>query len=174
MSESVKLMRCPIDTNCANPKCPNDLPFGVWVYYNSKSSEALCIECGIKRGWMSKQRVKQLIRRRELQEDIKALGKQRKIEADTLVLLMEKIDLHRLGERDLDLEKQIVKLMKTVQDYLKHCGTPKEKEALDKVFDVIRQTQELQRDVRSHVQNELYRIERKDSRIKKKQPVLAQ
>jgi len=163
---TVKLMRCPIDTQCGS--CKEPLPFGAWAYYDSRSGEGICPECAVKRGWSPKERVKQLIKALELQEDIKALKEQRKIEIDALILLKKQIDLHRLGERDLELETKIIELMNTVDGYLKQCGTPKEKEALGKVFDVIRETQELQKEVRDRVQNRLFVLERKEAAIKKK------
>lgn len=166
--ESVKLMRSPIDTQCGDPECKKPLPFGAWVYYNPQSGEAICPESAVKRGWTPKQRVKQLIKMLELREDIKALTKERKMEMDALILLRQKIDVHRLGEKDLELESQITKLMDTVQDYFRHCGTPKEKDALNKVFKVIRQTQELQKEVRDHVQSRLFLIKRKETAEKKK------
>lgn len=170
--KTVKLMRCPIDTHCGDSECGKPLPFGVWVYFNPQSNEAICPECAVKRGWSAKQRVKKLIEGLELREDIKALRKQRKIELDALTLLKEKIDVHRLAERDLELEKQIVELMATVQDYLRHCATPEEKDALNKVFETIRDTQKLQKKVREQVQNQLFLIERKETAQKKKrQPV---
>lgn len=166
--ETVKLMRCPIDTQCGNHECKKDIPFGAWAYYDPRSGEAICPECAVKRGWTPKERVKQLIKALELREDVKALKEQRKIEADALILLKKQINLHRLGESDLELEKQIIALMNTVDSYLKQCGTPKEKEALDKVFDVIQETQELQKEVRTRIQNRLFVLKKKESTIKKK------
>lgn len=171
-TETVKLIRSPIDTNCDDSECRKDIPFGAWCYYDPQSGTAICIECAVKRGWSPKDRVMQLIKALELREDVKALREQRKIELDALMLLKEKIDLHRLGERDLDLERQIITLTDTVQDYLRQCGTPEEKKALDKVFEVIRETQELQKEVREYVQNRLFLVERKEAALKKKQKVI--
>jgi len=169
---TVKLMRCPIDTQCGS--CREPLPFGAWAYYDPRSGEAVCPECAVKRGWTPKERIKQLIKTLEIREDLKVLKEQVKIETDALMLLRRQIDLHRLGERDLELETKIIEIMNTVDSYLKQCGTPKEKEALDKVFDVIRETQELQKEVREHVQNRLFMLERKEAASKKKnQKVLA-
>jgi len=163
---TVKLIRCPIDTQCGG--CKEPLPFGSWVYYDSRSSEAICPECGVERGWTPKERIKQLIKGLEIREDLKVLKEQVKVETDALMLLKKQIGLHRLGERDLELEKQIIEMMNTVDSYLKQCGTPKEKEALAKVFDVIRETQELQKEVREQVQNRLFVLERKEAAARKK------
>ena len=170
--EAVQLMRSPIDTNCANADCKVRLPFGAWVYYVPDTGEALCIECSEKRGWLSKQRVKQLIVAMQLREDIKALRQEVKVELDGLALLRQRVDLHRLGERDVQLEEQIVKLMATVDDYLKHCGLGDEKEALKKVFDVVREAQELQKQIREHLHDRFFVLDRKEK--KRQQTVEAQ
>ena len=168
MSEkAVKLMRCPVDTSCGNPECKKDLPFGVWVYYNALESAAICIACAIERGWTPKQRVKQLMKALELREDIKVLRMQKKIEMNALVLLKQTINVHRLGERDLHLERQIVACMDTVQGYMQKIATPEEKEALNRVFEVIRETQELQKEVREHVHDHVFLIERREKRKNK-------
>jgi len=164
--ETVKLIRCPIDTQCGG--CGDSIPFGAWAYYDPRSGEAVCPECGVERGWTSKERIKQLIQGLEIRENLKVLKEQVKIETDALMLLKKQIDLHRLGERDLQLETQIIELMNTVDSYLKQCGTPKEKEALDKMFDVMRETQELQKEVREQVQNRLFVLERKEAAARKK------
>jgi len=168
---TVKLMRSPIDTNCGS--CKEPIPFGAWVYYNPQSGEAVCPECAVQREWTPKERITQIMRTLELREDLKVLKEQVKIETDALILLKKTINLHRLGERDLQLETQIVELITTVQSYLNQCGTPKEKEAFDKLIDVIRETQELQKEVREHVQNRLFMLEKQTTARKKKQKALA-
>lgn len=164
--EAIKLVRSPIDTHCGDPDCKKPIVFGAWTYYNPESMEAICPECGVKRGWSSKQRVMQLITALELREDVKALRKERKREADALFLLKKTVNLHRLGERDLELEQQILKLTNTVQDYLRHCGIAQEKEALQKVFAMIQETQELQQEVRETLHNRLFLIEKEETKLK--------
>lgn len=168
MVDEIKLVRVPIDAHCADSGCKRLLPFGSWAYYHAESEVAICPDCGAKRGWSSKERVNEIIKKMELQEDIKALKKQRKIEADGLFLLREKIDLHRLGERDLELEKQIVETTMLVQDYLRNCAGSEEKEALQKVRDVVQETQDLQKEVRNHVQSRLFLLERTEQKRKRK------
>jgi hypothetical protein len=168
MKDEIRLVRVPINTHCVDPNCKKSLSFGSWAYYYADSEEAVCPECGVKRGWSSKERVNQIIKELELREDIKALKKQRKIETDALYLVREKIDLHRLGERDLELEKQILKLTSTVEDYLRKCATSEEKEILQNVLRVIRETQDLQKEVREQVQSRLFLLERTEFRRKKK------
>jgi hypothetical protein len=158
----VKLMRCPIDTHCS---CGFEISFGAWCYYNQKTMEALCIECSVKRGWSPKDRVTQLVTLLELREDVKALRSQKKIESDGLMLLREKVDLHRLGERDLELEGQITKVLSVVTDYLQHCASVPEKEGLPKVFEVIKDTQNLQREIREFIENRMFLLDRKAKKI---------
>lgn len=169
---AVKLIRCPLDTACADPECKTVLAFGVWIYFNEENQEAICVECGVKRGWTPKQRVQQIIKHLELKEDVKALQKQRKVLADAVLLMQEKVELHRFGEKDAELETQIIKLMTTVEDYLHHCGTVSEKEGLPRVFEVIRETQELQHEVRERIQNRMFLIEKKERGLDQKLPEL--
>jgi GTPase SAR1 family protein len=158
----VKLMRAPIDTHCS---CSHDIAFGAWCYYNWRTMEALCIECSVKKGWSPKDRVTQLITMLELREDVKALRNQKKIESDGLMLLREKVDLHRLGERDLELEGQITKLMSVVTDYLQHCASVPEKEGLERVFEVITETQKLQKEIRELIENRMFLLDRKANKL---------
>jgi len=169
MSETVKLMRSPIDTNCVGCGCK--VAFGVWVYYESTTGNALCVECAVKKGWTPKERVNQLIQKLELQEDIKALTKQRKIESDALLLVKREHELHAMGKRDLELEGQITRLMATVEDYLKSCGSEGEKKALKNVFDEVRKAQELQKEVRDAIQNRLFLLERRKSKLGLRTPL---
>jgi hypothetical protein len=168
--ELVKLIRCPIDTNCS--ECRKDLNFGVWAYFNAETNEAICVQCGTKKGWSSKDRVKNIIKAMELELDIKALRGMKKVETNALLLLRKEVKLYRLGERDLELEQQILKLMGTVQDYFKECGTSKEKEALDRVFEVIRETQTLQKEVREQVQSRTFLMQRQRKKLKKQGALL--
>lgn len=168
MVDEVKLVRVPIDTHCADPDCKRSLPFGSWAYYHADSEMAICPDCAVKRGWSSKERANEIIKKLELQEDIKALKKQRKVEVDALFLLREKIDLHRLGERDLELEKQIVEMTSLVQEYLRKCAGPEEKGLLQKVRDTIQGAQELQKEIRDHVQSRLFLLERTEQKRRRK------
>ena len=162
----VKLIRCPMDTECTD--CKKTIDFGVWAYFNEENQQTICVECGVKRGWTPKQRIQQIIKHLEMKEDIKALQKQRKILADTILLLQEKVEVHRFGEKDAELETQIIKLMAIVEDYLHHCGTISEKDGLQKVFEVIRETQELQHEVRERIQNRMFMIEKKETKLEEK------
>ena len=163
MSEAVKLIRSPIDTNCVH--CPAKIPFGIWVYYEPTTGNAICITCATTKGWMSKERVNQLIKKLELQEDVKALRKQRKIETDALLLVRRELDLNEIMKKDRELEGQIVKLMQHVEEYLKAAGEKEEKKILKNVFDEIRRTQELQKEIRELVKDRLFLLERRKRKL---------
>lgn len=163
MSEAVKLIRSPIDTNCVH--CPSKIPFGIWVYYEPTTGNAVCIECATTKGWMSKERVNQLIKKLELQEDIKALRKQRKIDTDELLLVRREIDLSEVARKDRELEGQIVKLMQHVEEYLKSCGEKEERKILKDVFDEIRKTRNLQKEVRELVKDRLFLLEKRKRKL---------
>jgi len=167
LAESVKLIRLPIDTTCED--CDKKLPFGAWGYYHEQTQTAICPDCGTERGWSSKERVNGIIKKLELQEDIKALKKQRKIEADALYLVREQIDLHRLGERDIEVEKQIVDMTNLVQDYLRNCGNSvEERKLFEQVQQSVRDAQDLQKEIRNAVQSRLFLLERFEQERRKK------
>ena len=157
--EAVKLIRSPIDTNCVD--CSAKVPFGIWVYYEPASGNAVCIECGTKKGWMPKDRANQLIQKLELQEDIKALRKQRKIETEALLLVRREIDLGEVVKKDHELEGEIVTLMRRVEDYLRASGDKEEEKKLKAVFDEIEKARKLQRAIRALTKDRLLFLERR-------------
>jgi len=163
MSEAVKLMRSPIDTNCVH--CPTKIPFGVWCYYEPHEGNAICIECGTKKGWTSKERVNLLIKKLEIQEDIKALRKQRKLETEALLTIQRQVNLHEIGEGNLKLEGQITKLMARADEYLRACGSEDEKKTLKTVFEEIRKAQELQKKIRNLIRDRIFMLEKKKRRV---------
>lgn len=155
--KSVKLMRSPIDTHCAGEGCGRSLLFGAWIYFNPENNQALCVECGVLRGWSSKERVELVIGKLELVEDIKALKIDKKLLANDVLALKQQIDLYRLGESYGKLGVEITKLMKTAEDYLKNCGSTPEKEGLKKIFDAILECKDLQEEIHEQVENHLLR-----------------
>lgn len=168
-AEPIQLMRCPKETECANHDCGAVIPFGAYAYVNSDTKAALCLECGVKRGLSSKDRAKQIVAYLELREDIKALKDEKKVQSDALVLLKQQVDLFRLGERDLDLEKQILSLLKVAGDYLRQgVASQNEKDALNKVSNTIREAQELQREIRDQVDRRLFWFKTAEKKLKKK------
>jgi hypothetical protein len=167
----IKLLRVPVG-NVKCEDCKRDLPFGAWAHYQADSKKAICIECGVKRGWSDKDRAVNIIKKRELQEDIKALRKRQKIEADALYLLREQVDLHRFGERYLDLERQIHALMDTVQSFVDKVATPQEKDALQKVYKAVGDTQALQKVIQEELESRLFLLERSERRKKYVQKII--
>ena len=164
----IKLARVPINTFCADEKCGKPLPFGTWVHWHADSKKAICIECGTKRGWTDKDRANNIVKKLELREDIKALRKRQTVEADALFLLREQVDLHRLGERYLDLERQIIAVLSKVQSFLEKVATAEERKALQSVVDEVHVMQELQKEIQEQLESRLFLLERAE---RKKKPV---
>ncbi len=160
MVGEVKLMRLPINTKCAEKKCGKDLLFGTWAHYIKDSGKAICVECGVKRGWSSKDRAKQIIKKLELQEDIKALRDHKKRLTKQLYLMQERVDLLHLGELILDLQKKVVALMGKVQSYLESCATPEEKTILKQVNEALQESVALQKEIREKLESRLFLLER--------------
>jgi len=170
--EPIQLMRSPKETICCNRDCGAVISFGAYAYVNSDTKEALCLECGVKRGLSSKDRAKQIVAYLELREDIKVLKDERKILADALVMLKQQVDLFRLGERDLDLEKQILSLSKLAEDYLRNnLASDEEKAALQQLLDAIEDSREMQREIRDQVERRLFWLKSMESKVKKRKPL---
>lgn len=168
MVGEVKLMRLPINTKCADKDCGKPLPFGTWAHYVKDSKEAICIECGAKRGWTDKDRANNIIKKLELQEDVKALREHKKRLSKEVFLMQERVDLHRFGERILDLEKQSINIMAQVQSYFQHCATPEEKVSLQRVCDELQGNTELQKEIREQLESRLFLLERAERKPGKK------
>ena len=115
--EPIKLMRSPINTNCES--CKEQILFGVYAYFDSETNSAMCIECGVKRGWTDKSRVKQIVSLLELREDVRSLKGEKKEVAESLQRMKQQFNLFKLGEHDLELEKEIIKLMDMAKEYCK-------------------------------------------------------
>ncbi len=171
--EVIRLMRSPIETNCGD--CKVEIKFGTWCYYEPSNGNAVCIDCGTKKGWQPKNRVNLIVEKLELQEDVKALTKQRKIEMEALLCIRKELDLREIGKRDLDLEGQIIKLMGTAEEYLKSGVASKDEDkALKTVFEEIKHAQELQREIRETVHNRLFLLEKRKRKIKVQMPITAE
>jgi hypothetical protein len=163
-------MRSPKETVCCNRECGAAIHFGAYAYVNSDTKEALCLECGVKRGLSSKDRAKQIVAYLELREEIKALKDEKKVQGDALVLLKQQVDLFRLGERDLDLEKQIMSLSNLAKDYLRsNLASDEEKVALQQLLDAVEDARELQREIRDQVERRLFWLKSAESKAKKRQ-----
>jgi len=160
----VKYMRLPLDLKCCD--CGKEILWGTWAHFQADMKRAICTDCGTKRGWSDKDRAMNIVKKRELQEDIKALRKRQKVEADSLFLLQEKVELHRFGQRYSALEQQIHSSLDSVQGYLAKVATSEEKQALSNVFRVIRETQATQKVIQEEVEARLFLLERSERRKK--------
>ena len=158
----VKYVRLPLDMHCDD--CGKELLWGTWAHFQVEMNRAICTECGAKRGWSDKDRAVNLVKKRELQEDIKALRKRQKVEANTLQLLKEQIDLHNFGKRYLALDAQIHAAMDIMQSYLSKVATSEEKQALAAVCGLIAQLQKTQKVIQEEVESRLFLLERSERR----------
>ncbi len=158
----VKYVRIPLDLRCDD--CQKELPWGTWAHYQPDLKKAICTECGTKRGWTDKERATNLVKKRELQEDIKALRKRQKIEATTLYLLQQEVDLSKFGKRYEALEQEIRAAMKTVDSYLSKVATPEEKQALQAVTQLIDELRLTQKVIQEEVESRLFLLERSKRR----------
>jgi hypothetical protein len=170
--EPIQLMRSPRETKCCNRECGAAISFGAYAYVNSDTNEALCLECGVKRGLSSKDRAKQIVAYLELREDIKVLKDEKKVQGDALVMLKQQVDLFRLGERDLDLEKSILSLSKLASDYLRsNLASDEEKAALQQLLGAVEDAREMQREIRDQVERRLFWLKSAESQVKKRKPI---
>jgi hypothetical protein len=168
-SEPIKLMRIPINTNCAIPECNKKISMGAYAYFIPDTNDTICIECGTKRGWTSKQRATMIIQELEIREDIKALRKQRQIDSNELLHVKEQTDLFKLEMREYDLHKQAINLIALIDDYLKKCGSaPAEKAMFDKAVKAIQGSVNLQKEVKQEIATRLFLLERVGLKRKKK------
>jgi hypothetical protein len=160
----VKYKQLPLDLRCDD--CGKELAWGTWAYFQAEMNRAICPGCGVKRGWSDKDRAKNLVAKRELQEDIKALRKRQKFEADSLQRLQQEIDLHSFGKRYMVLDQRLHETIDTVQSFIAKVATAEEKQALMQVFRVVAETQQLQKVIQEEVENRLFLLERSKNRKK--------
>ncbi len=165
VNNEIKFTRVPIK-NAVCGDCKRPVSWGVWAHYQESTGEVVCQSCGLKRGWQEKDIANYILKKRELQEDLKALRSRIKIEGDALYLLTEKVDLTRFGERYLDLERQIHKSLDSVQSFIEKVATPEEKTALRKVYDVTDETRQVQKEIKEELDMRLFLIQRAERKKK--------
>ena len=157
--DAINLARSPEDTECSG--CGETVLLGTFAYVNSDTEQVLCLKCGVERGWSSKDRVKQIITFLELKQSIKALKAEQQVIADGVLMLKKQVDLLRLGERHAELEQDIATLTRIALEYLRLGVSDGEKEALQKLQDVVCGAEELQKEIRDQVRNQLLWFETK-------------
>lgn len=167
MADKVKLLRSPIDTNCND--CDIRIPFGVFCYFNEENGTAVCIDCGVEHGWADKERVKRLIKKKEIQLDIKSLRRVREMEARSLANIKQKVKVFTLAEKHVALEQDYLNLRKEVEAYLHQCGTPKEKEAFKKLFELVEKMLATQKSIEKELYDQLYLLDKEELRDKEKE-----
>jgi hypothetical protein len=167
MADKVKLMRSPVETVCND--CNIEIHFGVYCYFNEETADAVCVDCGVEHGWSDKQRVKLLIKKKELNLDIKALRRVRELESRELARIKRKVKIFRLAETHIQIEQDYLNLSDKVESYLNKCGTAEEKETFKKVFEAAEKVLETQKAVDKEVFDQLYLLDKEELRDKEKE-----
>jgi hypothetical protein len=165
----IKLDRVTFDTECLD--CGKPLPFGTYAHFHAESGQSICIECGVKRGWTDKARATSTVRLLELKEDIKALRKRYKIEAEGLYLLEEKVDLHLVAENYIELERQITATISKLESYLNSVATPEEKTILKSLEKEIHGLQDLALEIKKEFESRLFLLDRAERQRKMVQKI---
>lgn len=161
----IKLMRIPVkDVVCHDCKC--ELPFGTWAHYLTGTTLAICLPCGAKKGWTDKERATHIVKVRELKEDIKALRKLKMAEADALFLVREKVDIHRFGERYIELDLLIHRSLAKVQEYLDKVATSEERKMFRELYSIITEIRETQKVIQKEMEERLFLVERSENKKK--------
>ncbi len=167
----IKLDRLPFATKCLD--CGKDLPFGVFAYFQAESGCAICTDDASKRGWTDKARAVFGVKIAEAKEDLKAVRKRVKVETEGLYLLEEKVDLHRLAENYIEIEKQILNAVSLVSNFLRAgIGTQKEMQMLTELSSEIKRLQGLQVEIKKELDLRLFLIEKAERQRKMLQKVL--
>ena len=165
----IKLDRVTFDLKCLD--CGKPLPFGTYAHFHADSGQAICVGCGVKRGWTDKARANSTVKMLELREDIKALRKRYKIEAEGLYLLEEKVDLHQLAESYIELEKQILGAVSKLESYLQAVATPQEKAILEGLEREIHGLQDLALEISNEFKSRLFLLDKAERNRKMVQKI---
>ena len=165
----IKLDRVTFDTVCVD--CAKKLPFGTYVHFHVDSGQAICVECGAKRGWTDKARATSSVKMLELKEDIKALRKPYRVEAEGLYLLVEKVDLHQVAENYVELERQITGAIAKLESYLNSVATPQEKVILQSLEKEIHELQDIALAIKKEFDARLFLLDKAERQRKMVQKI---
>jgi hypothetical protein len=154
----IKLDRVTLDLKCLD--CSKPLPFGTYAHFHAESGQAICCDCGAKRGWTDKARATSSVKLLELKADIIAVRKRYKVEAEGLYLLEEKVDLHQLAESYIELEKQILGAVDKLESYLNAVATSKEKAILESLEREIMGLQDLALEISNEFKSRLFLLDK--------------
>lgn len=168
---AIKFDRAPADVSCCARDHQGDrtIPFGVHCYLNPETQQAVCSDCGEKRQWSHKDRIKKIMGATEIQCDIKALKKEKKALIDAVLLLKKEVNIYRIAEQNKELEKQKQELFAVVRDFIdKGIATKDEKLMVQRVFNTIAKIEERQEEMKEEVSNYLrFHVITEDKKKKK-------
>jgi len=170
----IKLDRITFDGKCVD--CGKSLPFGTYAHCH-ESGNAICVECGVIRGWTDKARAMATVKLMEIKEDIKALRKRYKIEAEGLHLLEQKVDLHKVTANYQAIELQITTTIAKIESYFHAMGSmasAEEKAVLDSLSKELPQLQDLLLEIKKEFDTRLFLMDRAERTHKMVQKVIEQ
>jgi hypothetical protein len=167
----IKFERVTFNTKCLD--CGKDLPFGYYAHFHADSGCAICVDCGVKRGWSDKAIAQNSAKLQELKADLAALRKRVKVESQGLFLIEEKVGLHQIGEGYNELEKQIEGALAKLQSYLFAVATPQEKALLQELEGEIRRLQDLAREIKLEFDARLFWLDKNQQKVKNAQAAMS-
>ncbi len=155
----IKFDRVTFDVKCAD--CGRDLSFGTWAHFHAESGQAICVDCGAKRGWSDKSLAVNNVKQLELKAELSALRKRIKIEAQGLSLIEEKVDLCRFAESYNELEKQVLGAVAKLESYLNAvpCGS-QEKAILQGLEREVQELHSLASTIKQEIATRLFWLEK--------------
>ncbi len=159
MTDSVRLARVDCDTRCLG--CNELILYGTYAYVSSNSADAICINCGVERGWSDKQLVNKLVQSLELRRSIGALKKQQKVALDDLMRMKQEVQVYGLARKHSEVENAIVKTVGLVESYLLVCGSASEKEFFEQLQHQLVDLQGLQSRIEEIIDVELLGVGQK-------------
>lgn len=134
-------------------KCGRKYPPLTKAMYNLDGyGEAACPECVVKQEQTDEVAAKFYIAQLRLRKINKGLDKQAKERAEELLALKQEVDIYKLGLKHEQLEKEKEQLMKWNREFLqKHFGTDRDREAIEKLEQKLKEIEELQREIREKI-----------------------
>lgn len=159
---SIKFERVTDDTVCLD--CGKSLPYGTWAHFHADSGRAICIECGVKRGWSDKSIASLSVKSLELRKELAALRRRIRVESDGLGLIEEKVALCQIGEGYKELEVQITATMAKLESYFGAVATPEERVVLQGLERSIHELQDLALSIKQEIDTRLFWLDKSDKK----------
>lgn len=164
--EGPRMMRCPIDTHCSEEGCKKEIRFGAWCYYHPHEG-TLCPECGVKRGWTGKDRIRRVIEYYELKYDLQEIKREIKEDMEQLADIKTRVNIYELGQRNKDLEEIQKEMGKLALDFMRKAyATPEEKELVKRILKQDEDIEQLKKQIKEEVAARFKFFQKKKKRKK--------